>query len=103
MALPKSLRDRLFDLVRRDLALFLADHEEHLLVIFREEIQRLDDEIPEENLFIDIQMVPLGEAILKSALHAITRFLTEDFDTSSVEGPSSPLAAIDPPDVSDAV
>ena len=25
-------------------------------------------------------MVPLGEAILKSALHAITRFLTEDFE-----------------------
>lgn len=102
MALPKFLRERLFDLMRRDLALFLADHEEHLLIIFREEMRRLDDEIPEESLFIDIQMVPLGEAILKSALHAITRFLTEDFEDVT-EGPTSPLSEVSPPDISDVV
>ena len=78
MNLRQKLRESAFNIARQDLALFLQDHEEHLMAIFREEMQRLDDEIPEENLFIDIKMVPLGEAILKSALHAITRFLTED-------------------------
>ncbi|GAB4442257.1 MAG: hypothetical protein Kow0031_24330 [Anaerolineae bacterium] len=75
----RAVRETAFKLARHDLAAFLQDHEEELLVIFREEMQRLDDEIPEENLFIDIRMVPLGEAILKSALHTISRFLTEDF------------------------
>lgn len=75
----RTVRETAFKLARHDLAAFLEDHEEELLIIFREEMQRLDDEIPEENLFIDIKMVPLGEAILKSALHAISRFLTEDF------------------------
>ncbi len=83
MPIRKLLRESAFHLARKDLASFLADHEEDLLSIFREEIQVLDDEIPEENLFIDIKMVPLGEAILKAALHAITRFLTEDFPSSS--------------------
>jgi hypothetical protein len=78
MGLRKMIRERAFQFARRDLALFLQDHEEHLLAVFREEMQRLDDEIPEENLFIDIKMVPLGEAILKSALRTITRFLIED-------------------------
>jgi hypothetical protein len=67
-----------FELVRRDLALFLKEHEEDLLHIFREEMQRLDDEIPEENIFIDIKMVPLGEAMLKACLRAFERFLTQD-------------------------
>ena len=52
-----------FELVRRDLAVFLRENEDNLLQIFREELQRLDDEIPEENVFIDIRMVPLGEAV----------------------------------------
>jgi len=56
--------------------MFLADHEEELIQIFREEIQNLDDAIPEENLFIDIKMVPLGEVILRSVLRALSRFLT---------------------------
>jgi len=47
--------------------------------IFREEMQRLDDEIPEENVFIDLKMVPLGEAVLKACLRAFQRFLTQDF------------------------
>ncbi len=85
MGLRKMIRERAFQLARHDLALFLKDHEEHLLAVFREEMQQLDDEIPEENLFIDIKMVPLGEAILKSALRTITRFLTEDPAESAVQ------------------
>jgi hypothetical protein len=57
---------------------FLKEHEEDLLQIFSEELQQLDDEIPEEATFIDIDMVGLGEVILKSALRAISRFLMEE-------------------------
>ncbi|MDF1515780.1 MAG: hypothetical protein P1S60_18380 [Anaerolineae bacterium] len=78
MKIRRKLRESAFNIARHDLALFLKDHEDDLMNIFREEMQRLDDELPEENLFIDIKMVPLGEAILRSALRAITRFLTED-------------------------
>jgi antitoxin component HigA of HigAB toxin-antitoxin module len=74
----KAMRERAFRLARHDLAMFLQDHEEELLRIFREEIQRIDNEIPEENFFIDIKMVPLGETIVKAVLRAMNRFLTED-------------------------
>jgi hypothetical protein len=58
--LPRFLRDSAFNLARHDISCFLRDHEEDMIKVFREELQRLDDEIPEENLFIDIKMVPLG-------------------------------------------
>ena len=73
----RLIRETAFQLARRDLALFLEEHEEDLLNIFAQELQRLDDELPEERIFIDIKMVPLGEAFLKAALRALTRFLTE--------------------------
>lgn len=79
MKVRQRIRESAFRIARHDLALFLQDHEDQLLAIFREEMQQLDNEMPEERLFIDIKMVPLGEAILKSALRAITRFLTEDY------------------------
>jgi len=79
----RTMREAAFKLARHDLAMFLSDHEEELLAIFREEMYQLDESIPEERLFIDIKMVPLGEAILKSALRAIERFLTEDFPDES--------------------
>ena len=80
-----------FELVRRDMAIFLRENEDQLLQIFREELQRLDDEIPEENVFIDIRMVPLGEAVIKASLRAFDRFLTQDvpkddLSDSSIEG-----------------
>lgn len=71
----RALRETAFRLARRDLAQFLLDHEDRLLAIFHDELQRLDDAIPEENLFIDIHMVPLGEMILRAALRALQRFL----------------------------
>lgn len=75
----RIVRETVFHLARHDLALFLAEHEDDLLAVFREEIQRLDDDIPEENYFIDIKVVPMGEMFLKAALRALRRFLTEDF------------------------
>lgn len=81
MPLRKMIRESAFHLARRDLASFLEDHEERLLAIFREEMAALDEALPEEKVYIDIKLVPLGEAILKSALHAIERFLTEEDST----------------------
>ncbi|MGC9398047.1 MAG: hypothetical protein ACP5HM_02805 [Anaerolineae bacterium] len=78
MIFRKMIRETAFSLARRDLAAFLEDHEEDLVLIFREEMQQLDDELPEENLFIDLKMVPLGETMLRAALRAIRRFLVED-------------------------
>ncbi len=89
MPIRKMIRESAFKLTRRDVASFLADHEADILAIFHEEMQRLDDELPEESLFIDIKMVPLGEAILKASLHAITRFLLDD-KPSRVEGKAPP-------------
>ncbi len=82
--LRKIVRESAFHLARRDLALFLTDHEEELIQAFREELQRLDDEIPEENFFIDIKMVPLGEVILRAALQALRRFLVEGAPTNAL-------------------
>jgi len=86
MFMRRVMRESAFRLARRDLAMFLGDHEEELLQIFREELRRLDDEIPEENFFIDIKMVPLGEMILKAALQAMHRFLTEGVTAAEVAG-----------------
>ncbi len=37
----------------------------------------LDRRLPEEQLFIDIRMVPLGEELLRAVLATIKRFLRE--------------------------
>ena len=76
--LSRTIRNTVFKMARRDLAHFLSDHEEELYIIFREEMQRLDDELPEERLFIDIKVVALGELIMKAVLNALQRFLTEN-------------------------
>ena len=73
----RIIREVAFQLVRHDLARFLQDHEDDMIQIFHEEIQKIDDEIDEEAKFIDIKMVPLGEVVLKAALRAIRRFLVE--------------------------
>ena len=76
--LKRLIRETIFQIARHDLARFLEDHEEQLLQIFREEIQQLDESIHEEGSFIDIKMVPLGETVLRAALNALRRFLTEE-------------------------
>ena len=78
MGIRKMVRESAFNMARHDLAMFLQDHEDDLLRVFREEIQRLDDEMPEERFFIDIKLVPLGEMVIKAALRAMYRFLAED-------------------------
>ncbi len=73
----RFVRETAFRLARPDLIRFIEDHEEDLLNIFREEMVKLDDQIPEEKLFIDIRMVPLGEELLRAALSTVKRFLRE--------------------------
>ncbi len=92
--LNKSMRNTIFKIARRDLAQFLVDHEQELFQIFREELQRLDDELPEERLFIDIKVVPLGELIMKAVLNGLQRFLTGDLPEKIFEDSSDELAAI---------
>ena len=84
MIVRKLVRETAFNIARRDLADFLQDHEDDLLRIFREEMQRLDDDLPEERFFIDIKMVPLGEMVIRAALRAMRRFLTEEPGTINV-------------------
>jgi hypothetical protein len=89
--LHRKIRDIAFKVARQDLAQFLTDHEEELFYIFREELQRLDDDLPEERLFIDIKVVPLGELIMKAVLNGLHRFLTEDLPQNLEEtGPAEP-------------
>ena len=90
--LHRKIRDIAFKVARQDLAQFLTDHEEELFHIFREELQRLDDDLPEERLFIDIKVVPLGELIMKAVLNGLHRFLTGDFPQNLEEaGPAEPV------------
>lgn len=74
----RLMREMAFRLARRDLALFLYEHEADLLEIFRGEMQRLDDELPEERLFIDIKMVPMGEMLMKAVLRTLYHFLLNE-------------------------
>ena len=59
----RFVRETAFRLARRDLLRFIEDHEEDLLHIFREEMEKLDERLPEERMFIDIRMVPLGAVL----------------------------------------
>jgi len=69
----RLIRDNFLRLAKGDLLSFLEEHEDELLQIFREEISSLDRRLPEEQLFIDIRMAPLGEELLR----AVKRFLRE--------------------------
>ena len=71
------IRNSIFRLARKDVIAFLDEHEEDLLQIFREELQAVDDSIPEENLFIDIRMVALGQELMTAVLRALKRFMRE--------------------------
>jgi hypothetical protein len=73
----RLVRETAFRLARRDVLHFIEDHEDRLLQIFREEMERLDERLPEEQMFIDIHMVPLGEELLQAVMATLKRFLRE--------------------------
>jgi hypothetical protein len=71
------VREAAFRLARPDILRFIEEHEEDLRSLFRQELQSLDDRLPEEDVFIDIHMVALGEELLTAALRTLKRFLRE--------------------------
>jgi len=73
----RFVREAAFRFTRRDLLQFIQDHEADLLCIFREEMKKPDERMPEEQIFIDIRMVPLGEELLQAVLTTLKRFLRE--------------------------
>lgn len=84
MPAPKFVRDNAFRLARQDLALFLEEHEEELLSIFRDEMEQLDHELPDEDVYIDLDMIGIGDMLLKAVLRTLRRFLTEAPPTAPV-------------------
>lgn len=73
----RMAREAAFRLARPEILKFIEDHEEDLRALFREELESLDDRLPEEEVFIDIHMAALGEELLTAALQTLTRFLQE--------------------------
>lgn len=71
----RYVREKLFSLAQHELADYLAEHEEELVREFRVQMQKMDARIPEEKAYIDVKMVPLGEAILRASLTAVREFL----------------------------
>ena len=81
MPTSKFVRDTAFNLAREDLALFLEEHEQDLLAIFREEMAQLDEDLPEEEVYIDLDMIGIGDMLLKAVLRTMSRFLRESSET----------------------
>jgi hypothetical protein len=73
----RLIRDNFLRLAKGDIISFLEENEDELLQVFREEMSNLDRRLPEEQLFIDIRMAPLGEELLRAVLATIKRFLQE--------------------------
>ncbi|MCJ7668484.1 MAG: hypothetical protein MUP04_09455 [Anaerolineae bacterium] len=73
----RLIRDNFLRLAKGDIISFLEENEDELLQVFREEMSSLDHRLPEEQLFIDIRMAPLGEELLRAVLATIKRFLRE--------------------------
>lgn len=78
MAMPRIVRNTVFRLAKDDILEFLADNEDTLVRYVREELDNVDERLPEEQMFIDIKMGALGEALMRAVLTALTRFI-EDY------------------------
>ena len=73
----RVLRNTLFRLAKDDVREFIAENEECLIQIFCEELDKIDDRMGEERVFIDINMAALGEELMKGVFAALYRFLDE--------------------------
>lgn len=71
------LRNTLFRLAKDDVREFIAENEERLIQIFCEELDKADERVEEERIFIDIHMAALGEELMKGVFAALYRFLDE--------------------------
>jgi hypothetical protein len=73
----RVLRNSLFRLAKDDVRQFIAENEERLIQIFCEELDRVDERVEEERVFIDINMAALGEELMRGVFAALYRFLDE--------------------------
>jgi hypothetical protein len=73
----RVLRNSLFRLAKDDVRDFITENEERLIQIFYEELDKVDDRVEEERVFIDINMAALGEELMKGVFAALYRFLEE--------------------------
>ena len=73
----RVLRNTFFRLAKDDVREFIAENEERLLQIFCEELDKVDDRVEEERVFIDIHMAALGEELMKGVFAALYRFMDE--------------------------
>jgi hypothetical protein len=73
----RVLRKTLFRLAKDDVREFITENEERLIQLFCEELDKVDDRLEEERVFIDIHMAALGEELMKGVFAALYRFLDE--------------------------
>jgi hypothetical protein len=73
----RVLRNTFFRLAKDDVREFIAENEERLVQIFCEELDRVDERLEEERVFIDIHMSALGKELMKGVFAALYRFLEE--------------------------
>jgi hypothetical protein len=73
----RVLRNSLFRLAKDDVREFIAENEERLLQIFCEELDRVDERLEEERVFIDVHMAALGRELMEGVFAALYRFLDE--------------------------
>ena len=64
-------------MAKDDFREFIAENEERLIQVLCEELDRVDDRMEEERVFIDINMAALGEELMKGVFAALYRFLDE--------------------------
>lgn len=89
----KFIRNAAFRFARRDLLEFLDQHEEELLEIFREEMYKFDQRLPEEKALIDINMVGLGDEMMRAVLSTFKRFLGGEPEDESKTPDALPAAS----------
>jgi len=77
MALPRLVRNSLLRLAKDDILEFIAENEDTLVHYVREELDRVDERLPEEQMFIDIKMGALGEELVRAVLAAMVRFIKD--------------------------
>jgi hypothetical protein len=73
----RVLRNTLFRWAKDDVREFITENEERLIQLFCEELDKVDDRLEEERVFIDIHMAALGEELMKGVFAALYRFLDE--------------------------
>lgn len=78
MALPRLVRNSLLRLAKDDILEFLAENDDALIQYVREELDNVDERMPDEQIFVDIRVAALGEEMVRAVLTALVHFI-EDY------------------------